>query len=275
MILGRKKALHDHIIECLLIKPLTVLELQQVLFLNKMRPTIQGIYKTLRDLVQNDIVVKQKQHYSISNVWREKAANLFAAKSRFRLSEGEDVTYRFRRLEHLDAFWKHTLADIGLETNHYPIFHFTPHQFWSLVPGRKGSEHEYYADLERSKILAYTIVGGNDPCDKIVRNSLRTNFHQIFLDPLINFNRRDHISSIGNYVLTTRISPRLAKQIDDVYRSTLDEESLSIKLGLLFQKPGIITLIVENNHQKAFSIRKKLSTNFHIPLEIRKRINLL
>lgn len=274
MLLGKKKTINDFALEALLEGPRTVLAIQEYLRPKGESVTVQGIYKALRELISEDIIVKQKQVYSINNVWREKAASLFANRNRFKLSPGEQVVYRFQKLEHLDAFWKHTLADIELETKGFPVFHFTPHQFWPLVPGRRESEQEYYAELDNHQIHVYTVIGGNTLADATARETLRTFYHQIFLDPSINLNRRDHISVIENYIITTRISVKLAREIDQAYETTANETDLSKKFSVMFRNPGSITMIVENNRPKAKKLRKRLSADFHLPLELREKFDL-
>jgi hypothetical protein len=274
MLIGPKKTLYGHITELLLVEPSTVLQLQENLTKHQAPATLQGIYKALRELITEDIVVKQKQVYSINNIWRERTADLFMKRSRFALSPGEQVTYRFKKLEHLDAFWKHTLTDIEYEFEHFPIFHFTPHQFWPFVPGRRKSEEEYYKGLQRHATQVHSVVGGNTFIDKLVQQNLRTEHHHIFLDPTISFSRRDHISIIGDYIIITRISVSLAKQVDEAYSIITDESVLTRKFMLLFKNPGSITMIIENNRSKAKRLRKRLSADFHISLELREKFDL-
>ena len=274
MLLGTKKTLYDHITEALLQKSHTAIELGLYLKDKNVPATVQGIYKALRELISEDVVVKQGMQYVISNVWREKAVGLFAPKSRFKLSPGEDAIYRFKRLDHLDAFWKHVLADIEIEIGNYPTFHFTPHQFWSLVPGRKESEQEFYKNFEDHNIYSYTVIGGTTHLDKIARDSLKNNFHQIHLDEHININRRDHISILGSYVVTTRISGRLAQHIDMAYETEQDEKNIEKLISELFKKLGSVTMIVEHNEHKAQKLRKRLAQDFHIPRELQDEFNL-
>jgi predicted transcriptional regulator len=65
MLLGTKKTLYDHITEALLGNPMNVSQITLYLERAGVSATVQGIYKTLRELVAEDIVVKQKKNYSV------------------------------------------------------------------------------------------------------------------------------------------------------------------------------------------------------------------
>lgn len=274
MLLGTRKTLFDHIIEALLEKAYSVTELDALLKKNNVHVTVQGIYKTLRELMSDDIVVKQKTRYSVNNVWRGKLEKIVSQRSLFLLTPGEEVVYKFQKLEHLDAFWKHTLSDIEQQSNHFPVFHFTPHQFWSYVPGRAESESEYYRDLAREHTHVYTLIGGDTLLDRKAQRLLKNDSHQVHLDPGISFNRRDHVSAIGDYVITTRIMVGLAKLIDDDYSAINHEPELVARLIPYFKKYGAVKLTIEHNTEKAKKLRKRLSADFHISREVRERFDL-
>lgn len=274
MLLGTKKTLHDLTTEALLEKQGSVADIQTFLKTQNTSASVQGIYKALRELIAEDIVVKQKKSYAINSVWRGKIANLVSERTRLTLSAGEQTIYRFRKLDHLDAFWKHTLADIESETKQFPVFHFTPHQFWSFVPGRTQSEFEYYQTLNKEKVHAYTIVGGETMLDKDVKKILASLFHQVHLDATVSFNRRDHISAIGPYVVITRISKTLAEKTDELYEKITEESLLKENLAGLFKNPGSIIMIVEHNESKAKKLRKMMAKNFYIPSELKEKFDL-
>lgn len=93
MLLGTRKTLYDHIIEALLGKPMNVSQIQEYLDTQKIPATIQGVYKALRELIREDIVVKQKTLYLISSVWRNRLNNLVSNRSGFKLLTGERLMY--------------------------------------------------------------------------------------------------------------------------------------------------------------------------------------
>lgn len=274
MLLGTKKTLYDHIIEALLEKPGTVADLIIFLEARKTHVTIQGIYKTLRELISEDIVVKQKTTYSISSVWRNKLSKIVSQNAPFKLFPGEQLTYRFNNIEHTDAFWKHLFQDIQDETGSFPVFHFMPHQYWLLIPSRSQSEHEYYQRYDTEKVHDYNIIGGITVFDMQVKKQLGTPYNQICTDNTTNFNRRDHLSVIGPYIITTRVSVSFARITDLLYETCKTESELAEKLAPVFAKSGKIIIDVEHDEAKAKKLRKKMSADFHIPRELREAFDL-
>jgi DNA-binding PadR family transcriptional regulator len=274
MLLGTKKTLYDHIVEALLANEASVSDIETYLEGKNTKVTIQGIYKTLRELIAEDIVVKQKKIYSINNVWREKAGELFVKRQAFSLSAGEEVVYRFTKLLHLDAFWKHTLSDLQKETGSFPNFDCVPHQFWFYAEGRKQSELEYYKTYETTETYLFSTIGGTTPMDKRMKEIEQTNFHQVHLEENTPFGRRDHITIMGPYIIRTKVSAKLSYGTDDIYNRVVDEKTLEIELNKLFKDSGIIKLSVEHNEKKARILRKRLAANFYIPKEIQQKYDL-
>ncbi len=274
MILGTKKTLYDHIIEALLANEASVSDIETYLEGKNTKVTIQGIYKALRELIAEDIVVKQKKIYSINNVWREKTGELFIKRQTFSLSEGEEVIYRFTKLTHLDAFWKHTLSDLQKETGSFPNFDSVPHQFWFHAEGRKESELEYYKTYEKTETYLFSTIGGTSPMDKKMKEIEQTNFHQVHLDEKSLFGRRDHVTIMGPYIIMTKVSAKLAYATDTLYEKATDEKTLEIELNKLFKDSGIIKLSIEHNEKKAKLLRKRLAVNFYIPKNIREKFSL-
>ncbi len=275
MLLGTRKTLYDHIIELLLAKEADVAGISAYLGSLQVKATIQGVYKALRELITEDIVVKQKKMYSVSSVWREKTSALFQEKYRFSLSPGEDVVFSFNKIAHLDAFWKHTLNDIQKEIGQYPTFAFLPHHFWYYADGRTESEIEYEENFTKNKIHYFSILGGETELDKKMKLRLQNEFHQVDLNHKANFSRRDHISLMKDYIITTKISKRLAEEIDKLYETEKEEAVLITKLNHLFKRPGTIKIIVENNSKKALALRKRMSARFYIPKDLQEQFELL
>lgn len=274
MIFSNRKNLHDHIVQWLLEYSGTVADIMQYLDTQNISPTIQGVYKALRELMTDDIIVKQKQTYSISNVWRNKVIKLVSGRSAFSLSAGEEVIYRFQKLEHLDMFWKHSIQDIQDTYRDFPIFHALPHNFWYHVPVRKKSEEEYYSDFEHRQTHAYSIIGGKTIYDTLIKQKYTHPFHQYELYTEYPFSRRDHLSIIGPYIITTRVSSTLTRVVDHVYSVAKTEEELSEMLHSKFTKPGPTIMTVEHNEIKAKKLRKKIAKDFYVPRELREKFDL-
>ncbi len=274
MLLGTKKTLYDHITEALLGSPLDVSQIQEYLGNRKIPATVQGIYKTLRELIREDVVVKQKKAYLINSIWRNKIETMVSQRPPFQLSSGEDTVYRFNKLEHLDMFWKHTITDIQNEIKDFPIFHGDPHNFWYFLPGRQESETIYYRSFSEAKRNVFSLIGGTTVFDKNLKQNYSHEYQQYHFDIRYPFNRRDHLSIIGPYIITTRVSVSLARITDRLYETCFIEDELAKKLEPEFKKHGTVVMTVEHNEDEAKKLRKKMSADFHIPREVRERFDL-
>lgn len=262
MILGKKKNLHDHILEKLLQKDSDVPSINNYLESKKVFVTIQGVYKALRELLAEDVIVKNRHVFSVNNIWKNKLSNLMSNKKPFFLEEGEVLQYKFNNIRHLDSFWKHTLIDIQEEIGSEATFAWLPHQFWWYIEGREISEVEYEEQFLKNKIKYFSTIGGTSVLDKTYKVNNQNAFHQIHLENSISLNRRDHISIIGDYVITTRISSNLSKSIDSLYKNILEESLLKSELNLLLKKSAKTILIVEKNKSKANKIKSKFKKYF-------------
>lgn len=274
MIFSNKKDLHDHIIEYLLKNPGTTPEIVTYIHSLQLSPTIQGVYKALRQLLAADIIVKQKHTYLLSNVWKNKVSQKFSNERRFELSAGEQVSYRFTKLDHLDMFWKHSMQDIQETYATTPVFHALPHNFWYSIPGRRASEEDYYDNFKQQQVHAFTVIGGKTLLDINLKKIYQHEFHQYQLQSTYPFNRRDHMSIIGPYIITTRVSSSLARAVDYAYSVAKTEAELSEILAPKFAKPGPTVMTVENNNEKSKKLRKRIAKDFYIPRELRERFEL-
>ncbi len=274
MIFSSKKTIRDVIIELLIEKPLSAIELQKSLEqVLKESVTLEGVYKNLRELIKGDVVTKQRKSFIISNVWRNKVNSAISNRRTFRLFPGEQVVYRFSKIDHMDMFWKHTINDIHDELGDFPVFHSNPHNFWYLVPGRGSSEKEYREIFSEKEKHVFTLIGGVTVFDKN-SNKERSGFEHFSFTKKYPFTRREHYSIIGPYIITTKTSSTISRVLDFAYGTSQSEKELFDILKPRFLKPGPINMTVEYDELKAKKLRKRISTEFHIPRELREKFDL-
>jgi hypothetical protein len=274
MILGAKKILTDQVLENILIGNSEALMVKDSLKEKNVNVTIQGIYKALRELIAENIILKQGKKYIVNNKWRDEAEKLITQRRRFILREGEIISYKFKKIENTDAFWKNIFSDISFEIKKFPVFHFVPHHFWILIKERSQSELEYYAKLNEEEINGYTLIGGETNFDSKAKKILTSKYHQLHADSQVSLNRRDHTSVLGNYIVTTRLSNSLANAIDILYKKSKTEEELKIELEKVFKKSGSISIIIKYNMDRAKKLRKTIAKDFYIAKELREQFEL-
>lgn len=275
MILGSNKSIEDQIVEHLGHKP----ESAKVLWaeINTKEPTtIQAVYKALRKLLKDGVIVKAGSKISLNEEWIEKVGKLFANDTpAIQLEEGEAVTYKFKGLSELDRHWKHVVKNF-IKTLHGPVFHSEPHEMWIHLADRYESQVEYITSFEKHKKYCFLVFGGTTAMDKEYKREYQNEYLQVDLVDNPIFIKRNHfVTIIADTIITTILTEELGQRIDRVYdtTSTLDPD-FGTKIQAAFANAGPVKLRIERNLRKAKQIRKVLSKNFFIPQELIAQYNL-
>lgn len=142
------------------------------------------------------------------------------------------------------------------------------------MPGRQESEAQYYENFSEKQTYVFSIVGGTNFLDKNLKQNYSPEYQQFHFEKKYPFNRRDHFSVIGPYIITTRVSVTLARVTDRLYETCFTEEELAKKLEPEFKKHGSVIMIIEHSEAKAKQLRKKMSKDFYIHKELREQFDL-
>lgn len=274
MIYTKKESLEDRIVRYLILKNQTINTLNDELRNEKIHATNQGIYKSLRFLIQEEVVVKHKDYFSLNEEWKNKIVNDLQNERNFELSEHESVQFDLNSLIHLDQQWKNITLSIQKNLSEFPVFFYNPHDIWSfLSDSRKKSEELYYKNLLKNKIHTFTVNGGDTEFDKLIKKQRENDYFKINLGEEI-FKKTDYITIIGDYITTVRINKKTSELIEKCFKQSenfiIFQKEIQ-KLGIEKKK---VKLIIERNREKAKKLRKKISKDFYIPREIREKFDL-
>ncbi len=275
MISSKKESIEDMVVRILSDKSLSVKGLKILLAKDEENITIQGIYKILRLLIQKEVVIKQGNIYSLSEEWRNGVIDLLNKKSRsLKLSEGEKIVFDFNSLAHLDQQWKNIILPLHDRYPDMPIFFYNPHETWiHLGDSRKKSEYEYYDSFLKNKNYGFALFGGKTIHDIKIKKELQSDYLQIALG-IEYFSKNEYPTIFADYIVTTKLSSKLAEEIEHIYQTSIDTAELESRL----QKMGIekkkVKLIIERDKEKAKKLRKKLSKEFFVPRELVEKYEL-
>ena len=114
MFLTSKQDIKESIISLLAKGAVDSIDLQNQVSAQK-NVTKQGFYKALRELIEEEVVVKNKQLVALNNSWVNKMENFVSTidteyqreDSFLNLEEGESLVYHFKSLASLDVLWMH------------------------------------------------------------------------------------------------------------------------------------------------------------------------
>jgi hypothetical protein len=269
MLFTKKRYLSDQIVEIILQHEIIdVKGIISEINTTDTSPTFQGIYKALQELVMSEVLVKQGVNYSINNMWLLNFQNPKQNSKALLLQENETVSYRFTNISHLDSFYKHNISILSQHIQNIPIFHAVPHHIWFYLPNKYKSETMFHRSLRKSNKNTFTIIGGKSPQDISIKKLFVQELGQCETVSRYPFNRRDHITVLGPYIITVRLSLALSKKIDTIFNSNLDEILLRKQIEIALDKPGATTLTIINNEQESLKIQKKYLKYFHVPRNI-------
>ena len=275
MILSKKETLEDRLIRLLLDKEQSVKSLNKALVVEGVSATVQALYKLLRSLVADEVVIKRANMYALSEEWKERVVDRFEqTHNRFELAEGESITFDLASLVHLDQQWKNIVLPLHNAHPKIPVFFYNPHEIWiHLNESRKQSEYAYYQSFAQNKTHAFALFGGATLHDSAIKKELQNEFLQVAVGVEV-FSQTDYPTIFGDYIITTRISRRLSEEIEKAYRESVATAELEIRLQKIGIEKKKVKLIIERDREKAKKLRKKLSKEFFVPQELIKEFEL-
>jgi hypothetical protein len=262
MLLSGNRTLEDRLVEYVLKTPGSVRTLHDHLQRDGVLVTQRAVYKAVKQLVKGGVVLKAGGRVRIDQEWARMVRERLAATSNPLLACGEKMTYTFTSLPHLDAFWKTVMLELESTIAFKEIFFYNPHNFWAYMPERKESEDQYYAGFKEATKHGYFVVGGTSAPDIEFKTTYQNPFFQIDARNIGALPRTDHVSVFGDFVLTVRLSKKLATQIDAVYARSMPREQMVSAIADAWREMPAARFSLENNPAKANRLRRMLSKNF-------------
>lgn len=235
----------------------------------KKKVTKQGFYKALRELVAEEVVVKNKQLVALSNLWINKLQSFvtevddqYKQSSEFiALQEGESITYHFKTLESLDLFWMHQFFLIAKQFTNEPILFFNSHEFWSLF--RNEEQVLLYSWIRDHKRKTYFVIGDTTPLDKQTTSHIASCGIDVYYDTTTGLKKNYYFTVIGEYVVATILDMNTTNAIDALYKkyNTWTEETQK-ELSNILARLKRSKVVIERNKKKAEMLRRKLMKYF-------------
>lgn len=225
--------------------------------------SLRGVYKAVDQLIGSGVAIKVGRKVMLNHEWAQGVADKLAAPATPLIGPQERLSYTFTSLEHLDTFWKSTVLPLERTAEVRELFIYNPHSFWILLPGRKESEESFFNHFGPQQ-AGFLTVGGETAADLEFKRTYQHDYLQIDLRPLASIRRTDHISVLGPYIITTRLSKNLVERMDALYEASMATEKLLPELMKLYARAGKMKIIIEHSSGKAEKLRRTLARNFYI-----------
>lgn len=263
MLFSAREDLEDEVVGKALIGPTTVQSLHEHLKRERGHITLRAVYKAVNKLIAVGVLLKPTKSVFVNGEWVREARNkLSTSRMLPNLERGERAAYTFVSVEHLDAFWTTIALQLEEENPDKEIFFYNPHNFWAYVPERKEAEEKYYSHFREAGQYGFLTIGGRAVADMEFKRSYQDEHFQVDARPIPSFKRTDHVTVIGDFVITVRLQKKAAEQIDTLYASNKSVENLGEGLAQIYR--ALVTrFVLENNPSKARRARKVLSRNFY------------
>lgn len=270
MFLSKKTIIAEEIVRLLSEGGQTTLDL-----LKKLRRTHsvtkQGFYKSLGELVDQEIILKNKQLVLLNNTWVNKLHRFIevidehyqspkSEESFLSLSEGESLVYHFKLIASLDALWMHYFFLIT-KKEIKPVIMYSPHEWFSVI--RPEVEEFMYSWLKEIKRESYSVVGHNTELDRNTTAYIKSEYMQVAYEEKPSFRPTLYSTVIGDYIIDTVIDSETTEKIHDLYLKFSEwKVELRDELVVILSNIKRSKVIITRNKKRAELIRRKLMKYF-------------
>lgn len=280
MITFPKQGLEEKIVDKLQKGPLKTKDLIQSVKKISDPITVQGIYKSLRSLKKEGIVLMEKKEVMINQFWlqqMEKFTSLAKHAYRYPISDsghflqmedGDRITYRFKDPVQVDVFWNHILYILFDAIPNLDRWYAYSSHCWFLLARRKDelSLKEY---MNTRGIKYLFTVGHNTLLDKIIRSDfdgVNSKYHMLtkplFIEKVNNLGIVLNI--VGDYIIQAQYDKVTTDKIEKFYKTHAKINKDSIReLEQIVANPGQIKFVIMRNAKKANKLAKLFEKNFY------------
>lgn len=240
--------------------------------------TKQGIYKALRQLNKDKVVLINKKVVSLDVYWLKKVnryvstaflniqSNLKTPDSFVHLEEGDRLQLYFKTPEDMNRYAVNLdLAFIEMLPEVKNTFICNPHQIY-IYKSAEEEQEVIKSYTEHVKNL-FIVIGSKTSFDRGVVQALENDnvkFHFLArpMYPKANY----YVGVTGDYIFETRHDKEVTDLIENFYgtHDGFNEKSVA-QLGEIMKTPSRNRLTLSRNARKAEALRKKIGRHFHVP----------
>lgn len=275
MIFTSREFVEDTVVRLLSEGKKSPAELYQTLPLAGQKVTIQALYKALRYLLRESVLVKSGKEVALSKEWMSSISNAFQnSYSVPIIAEGESVSYDYKSLVNLDAYWKHVVRSLQERHGDYPTFLYSPYGIWFHIAERQESQTGLMREFEKQKRYGFMLIASGSLMDQPLKRAFQNDYLQVDLWDKSPFKLNEYFTIIGDYILTTKLSQKLTQAIINAYEQSDNEIVFEQRLSKVLKVTDRAKVKIERNSLKAKKLRKRLFKNFFLPPELKNKYEL-
>jgi len=236
--------------------------------------TRQAIYKALRSLLSEEIIIKQKRLILINRVWLSQMRHFITKSERTMGIEKENAIFdplsfkrktsiRFKNTESLDIYCGHLILTLADHFKDKPFFFFNHHEWF--IYDRPLSETYLYETVAERGYKIFLTLGKDTRLARDFRKGFEKENVQIAIDEFYNVPITDYLCVVEDFIIIARYDKKTAEAINKLMTEAdvMDENKLA-QLSKITTSCRDARIIITRNKLRAQKIRRALAKNFVI-----------
>jgi DNA-binding PadR family transcriptional regulator len=265
----------DHVVKILSKEELGGKRVREELKKSGIDISYQAVYKILKKLRKQEVILKNKTKYSINYVWL-KRLQLFSSKDKSgsafifqNLREGDKITYQFKDLNRAGSFWMHVFQVFFDQKDIKVAIAYSPNE-WTFVV-REEQDVEWASTVRKhpEKITLFALGEKNKHNQEYKQKNNKENL-KINVGKTYGFKKGYYFNVFNDYV----VEMILPESVDEKISRILESNPRQKDLERLFMDKGILNtkskLVIKRKKKLADKLYKKITQDFYLPKDLRK-----
>ena len=175
---------------------------------------------------------------------------------------GKRVQWRFQTLRQMDRFWVHLMFLLFETCRESVMLQAAPRLWFPHIDPVGDAQNLRAMRIKKAKIKI--LVGGDSYLDRLPGKAWPKEVYQCFFQKTaFSADRTHYYCSIGEYLITVKIPPKIAAEIDALFdRVTSQREFSKAEQFFLFDAKVDPVISVERATKKSELISRKLAHEF-------------
>lgn len=235
------------------------------------RVTMQAVYKELRKLVADEIVIDKQKKLSLTltyiehenKKWRrikEHYTNQASLDDLLQLAKGKSQTFTFTNIVDLDLFW--TQSFVMLERilpSDIPRYSIVPHDWFTYA--RPSTDAVWTGNRDALRRMVITHPAEVD--FEIARQRRAEGYQFTGGENPLKLSEREYITLVSDWVFEVEFDKAVAKELNEYIRSLKKVSEVNpAKMDELMKMKGTFKLKLSNNPKKATEYSNKVKKYF-------------
>jgi len=249
---------------------MTANEIQAQMAQEYQRYTIQGVYKELRNLQADTVVVKSGAKYSLNLTWIINLISLtdlmfdshigHLSDTQFIPPGKSKCTWNITTIPRANGFWTQLMFSLLETSTSKKFYQWIPHPWFHLL-----SHHAMVGFQEAVRIGGYKIyssVGGTTYLDRLFAEQtfLESQFYEIsYAEGPFEGLYDTYYSLLDDYLITIKLDSDLASRLHNLFQAVEGPRTFDVsRTTQVLNQPGRISVSLERGTAKSGRIKKLL-----------------